>query len=548
MRLGLPLCCSAVLLTACFNPGGGSETDGATETDDGTGTASGTGPGVTTDDPDTTVSPTSDTDDPTGGPEDAPPTVELLIDGSAAPADLLHAAPVTLEAQASDDNSVARVDFYEDDALIGSDDVEPFTLELLLTSADNGAHTYSARAYDDGDQEGLSDPVSLAVDVAGGASVASETNLFQMGGIFFHPGIGVVLDHDDNVLVAGSLSTAGFDVTGLAVQSLAPDLGRTNWQMTVPMALLDGQPQFLTFGQPVLSLDGNSLAIGGNSMGTDGVLDPNITVLRVSTDGSGPLPFVELPSDPKVQNIPVAGLARDPDGAILLGGPDDQITKLSAMGGMPLWQAPVGQAFTISDMGGHRIRTDAEGDVIFDAFGCEAMTCTITTRKINGFDGSELWTEQVEFTDDTFFMHVGGSAPGPDGQVLTLYGPPLVDGGGLHMVLRDGSGAILEDHALGGDGDVFAVADLAFDAQGYVVAVGTRHIGGDTDAREGAAIRFTPQGEVLWQRPFGFGMNDDQAMALALDRQGRVVVVGLSDLDLNFLVFLGDVWVTLLDL
>lgn len=37
-------------------------------------------------------------------------------------------------------------------------------------------------------------------------------------------------------------------------------------------------------------------------------------------------------------------------------------------------------------------------------------------------------------------------------------------------------------------------------------------------------------------------------MALALDRYGRVVVVGLSDMELSFLVFLGDVWVTQLDL
>lgn len=552
MRLGLPPLCGAVLLSACFNPGGGStDTDAATEGSTGPGTdGPSTGPGVTTDDPDTTAGPTTD---PTGSATttdgvDDPPTIELLVNGSATPAALDHAAPVPFEAQVMDDGTVARVEFYEGDTLIGTDDTEPFVLEVLMTSANNGPHTYTALAFDDADQEGASDPVDLVVTITGGAPVASETNLFQMGGVFFHPGIGVVLDDADNVIVAGSVSTAGFDVTGLAVQSLAPDLGSTNWQMTVPMALLDGQPQFLTFGQPALSLDGSSLAIGGNSMGVAGTLDSNVTVMRVAADGSGPLPFVEIPSDPMVQNIPMAGIARDPNGDIIIHGPDDDLTKLNAMTGMPMWQAPVGQAWTIGDLGGHRIRTDDEGDIIFDIFECPGTTCTLSTRKINGFDGSELWTEQLDVGNVSTYLHVGGSAPGPDGQVLTLHGSAMDDGGGLHMVLRDDGGNVLEDHMLGPGGDTFAIADLAFDAQGFVVAVGTRFIGGNTDMREGAAIRFTPQGDVLWQRPFGFGTNDDQSMALTLDRYGRVVVVGLSDLDIGFLVFLGDVWVTQLDL
>ncbi|MCA9654123.1 MAG: Ig-like domain-containing protein [Myxococcales bacterium] len=549
MRLGLSCTFGALLLAACFNP---EEKPGETDqSEDGTGTeGTSGGPGVTSDDLSTTADPSTDPDSATTtAGVDQPPSVELLVNGSASPPDLAHAAPVPLLAQATDDGSVTRVDFYDGSILVGSDDTEPFELELLLTSADGGPHSLSARAYDDADQEGQSNTVELVVAVTGGGTVASETNLFQMGGIFFHPGIGVVLDHDDNVVVAGSLSTADFGVVGLAVQSLAPDLASTNWQLTVPMSLVDGQPQFLTFGQPVLSLDGSTVAIGGNAMGPEGVIQPNVAVLRVAADGSGPqTPFLQLPSDPDAQNIPLAGIARDPSGAVLVGGPDDMITKIDPVTGMPLWQSAVGQAWTIGNLGGHRIRVDDEGDVIFDIFECMGGSCTLSTRKINGFDGNELWTEQIAVSDGSFFLHVGGSAPGPDGQVLTLHGPPLSEGGGLHMVLRADNGAVLQDLSLGGEGDTFAVADLAFDAQGYVVAVGTRFIGGDQDAREGAAIRFSTEGEVLWQRPFGFGSTDDQAMALAFDRYGRVVVVGLSDLDIGFLVFLGDVWVAQLDL
>ena len=40
----------------------------------------------------------------------------------------------------------------------------------------------------------------------------------------------------------------------------------------------------------------------------------------------------------------------------------------------------------------------------------------------------------------------------------------------------------------------------------------------------------------------------DQAMALGLDGRGRVVVVGIADIENIFIVFLGDVWVAQLDL
>lgn len=542
---------AALLATGCFNPGEVEDTEATEGSSSTTDAATDTAP---------TTSPTSSTTDPTNptgvdstsdGSGDDPPMVTLLVDGSASPPDLVHAARVPLTADATDDGTVARVEFYDGGELLATDEAAPFATELLLTSLDGGAHSFTARAFDDADQMGESAPVGLAVNIEGGATVNSETNLFQMGGISFHPGIGVVHDADDNVIVVGSLTTAGFSVTGVGALSLSPDLADTNWQMSVPMSLVDGQPQFLTMGQPAISLDGSTLGIGGNAMGTDGVLDPNASIFRLAADGSGPLPFVELPSDPMVQNVPLAGIAMDPDGNVFLAGPDDDITKLDpSPGGGTLWQSPVGQTWTVTGLGGHRIRTDPQGDVIFDAFSCNAMTstCTLRTSKINGFDGNELWNQELMVGDDQYFMHVGGSAAGPEAQVLTLHGPPLTDGGGLHMVLRDEDGATLQDLVLTGEGDAYSVADLAYDEQGHIVAVGTMLPGGNENMRQPFAIRFDEAGTVLWERSFGFGTDDDQAMALALDRHGRVVVVGIADINTLFIVFLGDVWVAQLDL
>lgn len=549
MRIGFTVLGLGLLVAGCFNPGTVDDTEGATGST-GTSDASETAPTTLETSP-TTASTTAPTglDSTSDGSGDDPPTVVLLVDGSGTPPDRVHAGRVPLTANAMDDGSVARVEFYDGAELLASDDTAPFAAELLLTSLDDGAHTFTARAFDDADQSGESDPVGLAVNIDGGATVASETNLFQMGGILFHPGIGVVHDEAQNVIVVGSLSTANFEVTGLGAISLSPDLADTNWQVSVPMSLVDGQPQFLTMGQPAISTDGSTIAIGGNAMGVDGVLSNNASIFRVAADGSGPLPFFELSSDPMVQNVPLAGISRDPDGNVFLAGPDDDITKIDpSAGGGTLWQSPVGQTWTVSDLGGHRIRTDPEGDVIFDVFTCSAGTCTLETRKINGFDGNQLWSHEIALGDDQYFMHVGGSAAGPSAQVMTLHGASMTDGGGLHMVLRDENGGMLEDLVIAGEGDQYAVADLAYDEQGQVVAVGTMFPGGDGSMRQPFAIRFDEAGNVLWQRTFGFGTNDDQAMSLALDREGRLVVVGIADIDALFIVFLGDVWVAQLDL
>jgi hypothetical protein len=560
MRIGLALF-GSVSLFGCYSQPTHDGTEGATDaSSDTTADATETSPtGQTSSQPDTGTAPTTDAsntnptavDSSSGGSGDQPPIVVLEVDGSAAPRDLVHAGHVALTAEAMDDGTVARVELYDGADLLATIEAPPYAAEVLLTSADAGTHTFTARAFDDADQMGESDPVDLAVTIEGGATVASATNLFQMGGISFHPGIGAVLDDADNVIVVGSLTTSGFAVTGVGAISLSPDLGDTNWQMSVPMSLVDGAPQYLTLGAPVMHPSGAAIAIGGNVMGTDGVLDPNASIFPLHADGSGPLPFVQIPSNPDAQNIALAGIVGDGDGNVFLAGPDDDLTKIDAMpGGSTLWQSPVGHTWTTADLGGYRIRADVEGDAIFDVFTCSAAApvCTLETRKINGFDGNELWSDSVQVNDTDYFMHVGGSTTGPDAQVLTLHGPALVDGGGLRMVLRDADGGMLEDMLLGGDGDRFSVADLAYDEQGYIVAVGTMLPGGDVTMRQPFAVRFDEAGNVLWQRSFSFGTNDDQAMALALDRNGRVVVVGIADIETIFIVFLGDVWVAQLDL
>lgn len=546
----------ASLIVGCFDPDSGAMP--SSDTDDTDGTESLTGATTPTSSMSTTepttsqpttaptmpTSMTETTDDPTVG--DDPPTVSLLVNGESAPPTADTSQLVRLEAEASDDGTVARVEIYDGDELIATLDAEPYRTSVLVTSLDNATHAFQARAYDDADQEGLSEVVDLVVDIEGGGTVASDTNVFQTGGLIFNPGGGAVVDDEDNIVVAATVTTTGFEVAGIGVVSYTSDLGDVNWQLTDPASLVDGQPQYLPLGQPYINGAGDVLLIGGNSMGTDGVLDNNASLFRFDLAGSGPLTSLQVSSDPDVLHVPMAGITVDVDGNVFLHGPDEDITKYSSDAGGLVWQSPTGLPWTLADLGMYRMRADAEGDLVTDRGTCDSMgTCTLTTTKINGFDGVEQWAEDIAITDDgTWYMSFGASTPTEDGGVVTLHGPTTADGGGVHFTLRDDNGVIqAESDALGPE--LYSIMDAAIDAQGQVTVVATRTMG---DTREAWAGRFSPSGELLWERAFGFGAIDDHVLSLAHTRDGRLIVVGFANMELTFVAFTGRLWVALLDL
>jgi hypothetical protein len=72
---------------------------------------------------------------------------------------------ITLNATASDNIGVARVDFYADDVLlISSDETDPYTTVWSTTPQDVGPHTLTARAYDAAGNVGISAPVIVTID------------------------------------------------------------------------------------------------------------------------------------------------------------------------------------------------------------------------------------------------------------------------------------------------------------------------------------------------------------------------------------------------
>ncbi|HZH79208.1 MAG TPA: Ig-like domain-containing protein, partial [Archangium sp.] len=98
---------------------------------------------------------------PVGTAQDTtPPMASLTAPASGA----TLKSTVTLSASASDNFGVARVDFYVDSQLVGSDTSSPFSLSWDTRSVANGAHSLSVVAYDATGLSGTSASVPFTVD------------------------------------------------------------------------------------------------------------------------------------------------------------------------------------------------------------------------------------------------------------------------------------------------------------------------------------------------------------------------------------------------
>jgi len=58
------------------------------------------------------------------------------------------ARTVMIEATASDDAGVVKVEFYDGATLMGTDTTPPYVYAWSITNADNGTHHWTAKAYD----------------------------------------------------------------------------------------------------------------------------------------------------------------------------------------------------------------------------------------------------------------------------------------------------------------------------------------------------------------------------------------------------------------
>lgn len=113
---------------------------------------------------------------PTGA-DTTPPTATL----STTPAGPTYTTTqtITLNATASDNVGVTKVEFYDGNTLLGTDTSSPYSFAWAITSANNGSHSLMAKAYDAVGNIGTSSAVTRTVNIATADTTAptAPTNL-----------------------------------------------------------------------------------------------------------------------------------------------------------------------------------------------------------------------------------------------------------------------------------------------------------------------------------------------------------------------------------
>src|SRR5439155_8613337 len=85
------------------------------------------------------------------------------------------AQTVTITAAASDNVGVTKVEFYDGATLKATDTEAPFTYAWAITSANNGTHSWTAKAYDAANNSKVSTAASLTVNIATGGDTTAPT-------------------------------------------------------------------------------------------------------------------------------------------------------------------------------------------------------------------------------------------------------------------------------------------------------------------------------------------------------------------------------------
>jgi endoglucanase len=118
-----------------------------------------------------------------GGGDTTAPSIAL----SASSTSITAAGTLTLTATAADNVGVARVEFRDGATLLTTDASPPFSLAIAMTSASNGAHTYTARAVDAAGNATTSGAVTVTVNIATGGG-GGGTGYTVAGGKLFKDG------------------------------------------------------------------------------------------------------------------------------------------------------------------------------------------------------------------------------------------------------------------------------------------------------------------------------------------------------------------------
>lgn len=264
------------------------------------------------------------------------PTVS--ISSPASGTTFTSAQTVSIAVSAQDNVGVSKVELYDGTTLMGTDSAAPYSFSWAITSANNGSHSFTAKAYDAAGNSTVSSPAGLNVNIASSTTTTPGSFEFSASAYSVSEGAGKVDITIKRVGGSAGAVTVDWRTNGVTA-TFDQDYGSFTW---TTVAFADGQTQITKSISIIndsqvegdeafnVSLDNPT---GGATLG--GVAIAGITIKdddATSADTTAPTVSISSPAGgttyTSAQMVPVAVSAQDNvgvskielyDGATLVG-------------------------------------------------------------------------------------------------------------------------------------------------------------------------------------------------------------------------------------
>jgi len=510
---------AATFLTACFSPevdpnasaqgsGSAGSSGGVGSSGVGLETSTTANETETSGDPDTTV---GDTQTNTTDPNDAAPVVEAFtVNASTEPAEVSEGGTISLEADASDDVGVAGVEFFDGETSLGLVQDAPYELELLVSSADSGSHTYRAVATDTVGQTGESEEVTLSVNIVGGVIEILREELFRGYDFLTFANGGLDVAMDDRVF----LTAIDAELEETRAMGFNDGLSQL-WSRTYP-ELAPGAPVSVAGRLFMGATDNDALELSFRELSIEDGTEAAVLLLETSASSGSEL----------------ANYGR-------VGRSGEHLVVNGSLLHMAAYPVDLSESTWLANLGAFNDITDY-GQFTFVAFGDSAGPDCASGSKFCArrydSDGQVNWTAGLGATEAPAWL-----AAHPDGGAYAVKG---VDQPGYEVVRIHPDGSVEPLVTLGPD-EGHHITSAHADGHGGLVVSGAT---GSYASGQAFVTRIAEDGAVLWdQRQFVGNGADSAALDVAVSGPS-VFVYGTANNASNFLTFSGDAWVARLSL
>jgi hypothetical protein len=483
------------------------------------------------------------------------------------------AQTVTITANASDNVSVARVEFYDGTTLKATDTSYPYTYAWAFTSANNGTHSWTAKAYDAAGNSASSSAVSLTVNIGvssggdtlwakgfGGSSgqdygetvaVDKYDNSIVMAGVISGP-----VDLGGGPLNDGDIFIAKYSASGTRLWSKS--FATTGSKLTVEKIAVDNAGNVVLTGtfEGTVNFGGGPLTSTFNYYKYHDMFmvkfSPSGAFLwSKSFGGAGWETPYDLTIDSNDNIIIVGGFS----GGMTLGGEslisyaaDTFVAKFTSTGNH-IWSTNFES--TSTDLGSG-VTTDISGNVVVVGsfggtvdFGGGPLTSSVVDMyvvKLSSAAGQYMWVRNFRIGDAYFDGRI--VSDNEDNLIVSGYFQGTANFGGNNFTSA-GEGDIFVAKYSATGGHMWSKAfgdmewqipyDISVDSLNNVVItgyfLGTVDFGGQYLTSGGGysdifVAKYTGYGNLLWANDYGRDDSPEGGRGVAVDSNDNVVITG----------------------